>query len=417
MRRLYTIILYALIPLMIIRLFWKARKLPAYRQRICERFTVGPRLQSADVWLHAVSLGEVVAAIPLIEALLAKHRQVIVTTTTPTGSQRLIAHFGRRIQHQYLPYDLPWALRRFYKQVNARIAIIMETELWPNLIHYARKYGLSIVIANARISDKSFMQYKKIKFMLKPIFHKLNFILAQSEEDVHRFITLGARSDLIANAGNMKFDIDKQSQSSQIELIRQLKNQWGFERKVLIIASTHDQEEELWLQQFTQLQQHIPNLLLLIAPRHPERFLSVFELSLANHYNTALRSMPASIEQSTEVIILDCLGELLSFYQVCDYAFIGGSLVPVGGHNVLEPIAMQVPVLTGPYMQNSKSICQDLSIAGAIEIANNIDELVSKLITLDSKPHLREKQIKNANTVMDNNKGAVLRHLQVIDRL
>ena len=411
LRSVYTFLLYLLTPFILFRLYWKGRRLKEYRCRIAERFSLTP-MQPTDVWLHAVSLGEVVAATPLIEALLAKRWRVLITTMTPTGSQQVIARFGARVAHQYLPYDLPWALRRFFRAIDARLGIIMETELWPNLIEFATREKVPMILMNARISDKAFSSYKRTRFFFKPVLSKFKAILAQSELDAARFVKLGAAKRRVHAIGNMKFDLQIQSVSRiQVETF---KIKWGSERPVFIVASTHDDEENQLLTRLKQLKSVIPNVLVIIAPRHPERFKAVYDLCCQLGLNTALRSEPESISNLIDVIVLDSLGELLSFYETSDYAFVGGSLVPVGGHNVLEPIAMQVPVFTGPFMMNSKAICAELLAAKAMQSFDNVDALYAAIIRLHRNPSQRIEQIKNANAVLALNKGTVARSMKVV---
>ncbi len=416
MRRLYSFLFYLLIPVLLLRLFWKGRRLPAYRSRIGERFSLGKGLSpEIDVWIHAVSLGEVVAATPLVDALLAKKLRILVTTMTPTGSERVLARFGTQVSHQYIPYDLPWAVRRFLKTIKARIGIIFETELWPNIIYWAKQMKMPLIIVNARISDSAFRHYYPARFLFNPILKQVTCILAQSDDDAKRFIALGALEENVSVCGNIKFDLQTQVPGSQNYM--QLKQGWGEQRTVLIAASTHDDEERQILARLTTLKERIPDLLLLIAPRHPERFQAIYQMGKELGFKTVLRSQPEMIDNNTEVVVVDSLGELLGFYQLSDFAFVGGSLVPVGGHNVLEPIAMRVPVFTGPYMHNSKSICRDLCAAGAMQMTSDVDALVTALITMHHNKGQRERQIENANTVLVANQGSVARCLQKIDDL
>ncbi len=414
-RFLYTILLYLLIPYILLRLYWKGRRLPAYRQRIRERFSLDiPAAPGVDVWLHAVSLGEAVAAAPLIEALLDKQLSVLVTTMTPTGSAYITKRFADRISHQYVPYDFPWALKRFFKKINARIGIIMETELWPNLINQATRAELPLLLINARISDKAYDSYRKARFFFKPVLMQFQAIYAQSVLDAKRFISLGAPVDRVHVAGNMKFDI--QVSVTNQACIKELKARWGKQRPVFIAASTHDDEESRILGCLPRLQAAIPDLLCLIAARHPERFNSVYELSRQQGFKTGLRSHPETIDKDTDVVVLDSLGELMGFYQVSHYAFVGGSLVPVGGHNVLEPIAMQVPVFCGPFMQNSKSVCADLCAAKAMQIVADANALAESVIRMHQDPALGVQQVQNATGVLEANRGSVARYLDLVCR-
>lgn len=412
-RAVYTLLLYLATPFILLRLYWKGRKLPAYRQRLNERFSLGSITSSkVDVWIHAVSLGEVVAATPLIDALLKQDYRVLVTTMTPTGSHQVKSRFKEHVQHQYVPYDYPWALKRFFNAISARVGIIMETELWPNLISQARLSNMSLVMANARISDKAYWQYYLARCIFSSVLNQFDVILTQSELDASRFIAVGATSNRVRNLGNMKFDLQLTNYTYAIH--EQLPTQWGISRPVFIAASTHDNEESLLLNEFHRLKIAIPDILLLIAPRHPERFEAVFDLAKTAGFKLGLRSNPSTITRENDVIILDCLGELLGFYQLSDYAFVGGSLVPIGGHNVLEPISMNVPVFCGPYINNSKSICNDLAMEKAIQITSNVTKLVDTIIQLHQLPELKKQQISNAAAFLKANQGSIERYVTVL---
>jgi len=414
MRFFYSFLMYLLTPFILVRLWWKGRSLPAYRERISERFFLSKHeYKPVDVWIHAVSLGEVIAAIPLIDAMLEKNWSLLVTTMTPTGSERVQARFGNKVTHQYLPYDLPGILKRFFKKIQPRVGVIMETELWPNLIYQARAAKVPLLLANARISDDSLNGYKKIKFLIKPILNQFSAILAQGDEDARRYITLGARKEIVHVLGNMKFDL--QTNTIDSKRFSDLKSHWGTERVAVIAASTHENEEAQILSHLKRLQQAIPGVILLIAPRHPERFQSVFQLCIQSGFKTGLRSDANTLSSENEIVVLDSVGERLGLYQISDYAFVGGSLVPVGGHNVLEPIAMHVPVLSGSQVHNFKAICNDLQIAQGILLVQHANEVVDGIIKLHTDPAFRQQMIKNATEVFEKNKGSVIRHLQQIE--
>ncbi|CAM2856102.1 lipid IV(A) 3-deoxy-D-manno-octulosonic acid transferase [Legionella worsleiensis] len=384
--------------------------------RISERFSIGiPVNKAIDVWLHAVSLGEVIAATPLIDVMLEKNWSVLVTTMTPTGSERVRLRFGDKVMHSYIPYDLPRVLMRFLGKVKPRIVVIMETELWPNLIHQTHAHKVPLVLANARLSERSMRGYIKFKWFFKPLLNQFSAILTQSDDDARRFIALGARASHVQVLGNMKFDL--QTHTVDTSHVAELKSHWGNYRTVVIAASTHDGEESCLLAELPRLQKAIPNVILLIAPRHPERFQTVYQLSVQAGFNTGLRSNLVSISKSNDIVIVDTLGELLGLFQISDYAFVGGSLVPVGGHNVLEPIAMNVPVLSGHHVDNFKTICRDLLDAEAIQIVTQAGELIDAIITLHHDKAFQGRMVKNARTVLENNKGSVLKHLGIIEQI
>ncbi|MDI9819085.1 MULTISPECIES: lipid IV(A) 3-deoxy-D-manno-octulosonic acid transferase [unclassified Legionella] len=414
MRQAYSLLMYLLVPWLLLRLWWKGKRIPSYRRRISERFALNKVPQDGvDVWIHAVSLGEVIAVTPLINALLGKQRKIMVTTMTPTGSEQVRQRFGSSITHQYVPYDLPWIVKRFYKNIRPRSVVFVETELWPNLIYYAHKAKIPLFLVNARLSERSYQGYKKLKFFFQLMLGQFDAILTQSEDDAKRYQALGAPKEKVQVVGNIKFDL--QTQAANPGVFRQLKTRWGSHRTVIIIASTHDNEEELILSGLGTLQAAIPDVLLLIAPRHPERFQQIYQLSRQMKFNTGLRSKIDTLKPDNEVIVLDSLGELLGFYQVSDYAFVGGSLIPVGGHNVLEPIAMEVPVLTGPYIHNFKTICCDLMEAKAIESVRHVNELIERIVSLHQDKERKNSLVRNATLVLEKNKGAVARYAEKIE--
>jgi 3-deoxy-D-manno-octulosonic-acid transferase len=413
MRRIYSIFLYVFMPFIVLRLYWKSRRLPAYRQRIAERFAWSREtLSPVDVWLHAVSLGEVVASAPLVQHLLSRGWRVMVTTMTPTGSAQVIKQFGSNVSHQYVPYDLPYIFKRFYKKLRPRLGIIMETELWPNLIVQAKRANVPLLLINGRISDSAYPQYYRFRVFFKPVLNQLTKIMTQSLSDAERFRQLGASSHRVEVVGNIKFDMPLCVQdSSKLTEYKALTEKWGAQRFVVIAASTHQDEEAQILIQLRRLQQAIPHVLLLIAPRHPERFQMVYRLCSQHDFKTGLRSALVSIDGSLEVVVLDSIGELSWFYALSDVAFVGGSLVPIGGHNVLEPIAVNVPVFCGPYMQNAQSVCDELLFAKALIQIQSAAALIDEIIQLHVDPIRRSQQIQNATDVLKANQGALMRYV------
>jgi 3-deoxy-D-manno-octulosonic-acid transferase len=406
--------MYLLSPYLLFRLWWKGRRLPAYKRRISERFCWDDLdVMKFDIWIHAVSLGEVIAATPLVEAVLDKKWSVIITTMTPTGAEQVAKHFGGRVLHRYVPYDLLGVVKRFFKKIKPQIGVIMETELWPNLLAEAKLAGVPLFLANARLSERSSRGYLRFKFLFKPIVNQFAGVLAQSQEDAERFIALGVEAEKVRVLGNMKFDL--QVHAVEMEQFQELKNCWGAQRTVFISASTHSDEEARIINQLKTLQGAIPGVLLLIAPRHPERFQEVYQLCLQQGFNVGLRSDPQTLSSQNEVIVLDSLGELLGFYQLSDYAFVGGSLAPVGGHNVLEPIAMNVPVLSGPHVHNFKTICRDLVEAKALILVDDVESLIAAIIQLHNDKALKDSMVQRAAQVLQSNKGAAGRYLSAIE--
>ncbi len=414
MRRFYSFLMYLLTPYLLLRLWWKGKSLPAYRNRIAERFSLDKRpTEKVDIWVHAVSLGEVIAVTPLIDELINKQWKILITTMTPTGAERVKIRFGTKVSHRYVPYDLPWVLRRFFKDVQPRLGLIVETELWPNLIHFARKAEVPLFLINARLAERSYKGYKKVEFLFKPLLNQFKAIFSQSEDDAKRFKALGADDSRVIVLGNMKFDL--QTQNINSELFLKLQERWGNDRPVVMAASTHEDEELQLLIPLKKLQSSLANMVLLIAPRHPERFQKVFQLAVEKGFNTGLESKVETLSPDNEVIVLDSLGELMGFYQVADYAFVGGSFVPVGGHNVLEPIAMKVPVFSGPHVHNFKTICRDLQEAQAIELATDAEDLADRIIAVHKNNEKKQLLVTNATAVLEANKGAVQRYVAQVE--
>lgn len=413
MRRIYTIFLYFLVPFIILRLFIKSMRFSEYRKRIKERFGF-VAVKPADIWIHAVSLGEVNAVIPLVKELLSRNFKVIITTMTPTGSKQILSTFGDKVQHCYVPYDFPIILQRFLNKIKVKAVLILETEIWPNMIAIAKEQNCKLFLINGRISDKSISSYKKFRFFFKNCLNQFDRIFAQSSIDKQRFIEIGADESRVEILGNIKFDnIIKKNNDDLLHL----KQKWGAERPVLILASTHNNEEELFFDNLKNLQKAINGLLLVIAPRHPERFNRVHSLSVQNGFKTALRSEEATINPDCDVLVVNTLGELNKFYGLADYAFVGGSFVPIGGHNVLEPIAWNIPVFTGPHMQNSREIVAQLLEEGAMIVAKDIQDLSDNLINLYNNQQKLLEITKKAEKLLKNNQGSIKKYLNHIEEV
>ena len=338
-----------------------------------------------------------------------------MTTMTPTGSDRVIKQFGQRVMHRYVPYELPFALRRFFKTFKPRVGVIVETELWPNLIYFAQHAKVPLVLFNARLSQKSFGGYVKFRWFFKPFLNQFHGIYAQTEADADRFKILGAADGLVHVTGNLKFDLEIKQINFDVFLA--IKSCWGRDRVIVIAASTHEDEEQQLLTCLRSLQEKIPKLLFLIAPRHPERFNKIYQLAQTMGFNTGLRSDVSRLHEHNEVVILDCLGELLGFFSISDYAFVGGSLVSTGGHNMLEPIAMGVPVFTGPFVYNFLAICNSLLAVGGIIQIKSAEDFVCSL----SKLHYSEsdkRQLRHAaSEVLQINQGALQRYWMITEEV
>ncbi|TDK54966.1 lipid IV(A) 3-deoxy-D-manno-octulosonic acid transferase [Pseudomonas moraviensis] len=420
-RTLYTALFYLGLPLVAIRLWLRARKAPAYAKRIGERFTLGmPTLQPGGIWVHAVSVGESIAAAPMIRALLERYPTLPITVTcmTPTGSERIQALFANeaRIQHCYLPYDLPCAAARFLDRVQPSLAVIMETELWPNHIHQCAKRGIPVALANGRLSQRSAKGYGRFSKLTAPMLAEMSLLAVQTEAEAQRFRDLGARPETVEVTGSIKFDLTIDPQL--LQRAAELRSQWqAQERPVWIAASTHEGEDEVVLDAHRRLLANHPDALLILVPRHPERFNSVFELCQREGFATVRRSTGANVDAQTSVLLGDTMGELLFLYALADSAFVGGSLVPNGGHNLLEPAALAKPVLSGPHLFNFLDIAAQLREAGALAEVDDAEGLAVEVQRLFELPRDAQRMAEAGLAVMRRNQGALQRLLDGLARL
>lgn len=420
-RTLYTALFYLGLPLVAIRLWLRSRKAPAYAKRIGERFSLGlPAMQTGGIWVHAVSVGESIAAAPMIRALLVRYPQLPITVTcmTPTGSERIQALFANepRIQHCYLPYDLPCAAARFLDRVQPKLAVIMETELWPNHIDQCARRGIPVVLANARLSERSAKGYGRFARLTAPMLGQMSLFAVQTEAEAERFRQLGARPETVEVTGSIKFDLSIDPQL--LERARDLRQQWqAMERPVWIAASTHEGEDAVVLDAHRQLLASYPNALLILVPRHPERFNSVFELCQQQGFATVRRSAGESVGATTSVLLGDTMGELLFLYALADSAFVGGSLVANGGHNLLEPAALAKPVISGPHLFNFLEIAAMLREAGALQEVDDAEGLAVAVQRLFELPRDAQKMAEAGLKVLKANQGALQRLLDGLDRL
>lgn len=417
-RTLYTLLFHLALPLIVVRLLWRARKAPAYSKRIGERFAVGlPTFEPGGIWIHAVSVGESIAAAPMIRALQDRypHLPITVTCMTPTGSERIRALFGDTVRHCYLPYDLPWTASRFLQRLRPKLAVVMETELWPNHIHQCARRGIAVVLANARLSERSARGYARLARLTAPMLAELSLIAAQTEAEAERFRQLGARDACVEVTGSIKFDLSVDP--SLHERAAQLRQQWGAAmRPIWIGASTHTGEDEILLAAHRQLLAEQPDALLILVPRHPERFGSVYELCRKQDLATVRRSLGEPLHAETQIMLGDTMGELLFLFALADVAFVGGSLVPTGGHNLLEPAALGKPVLTGPHLFNFLDIAAQLRDAGALFEITSAPELAAQIMAFWNEPELAERARTAGYAVMRNNQGALERLLAGLGR-
>ncbi len=421
MRFLYSLLIRCAAPLAFAVVLWRGFRDRGYWQGLGERFGFGARLSgTADtIWLHAVSLGEVSAAAPLIRRLQVQlpHSALVLTTATPAGRARALSLLGGGVDIRFLPYDTPGAVARFLARTRPRLAIILETELWPNLFARCRASRIPLLLVNARLSEKSVARYQQLDRMFGGMVHELFsgpvFIAAQSAADAARFQAIGAAPTQTAVIGNIKFDLHAaaaaQSQGKSLRL------EWsGRERPVWIAGSTHAGEEAQVLTAHAELLTTMPDALLLLVPRHKDRFDSVAQLLGARGLSYVRRSSGAAPTAQTQVILVDTLGELSMLYAAADVAFVGGSLVPVGGHNLLEPAALGLPVLTGPSHANSREVAMLLLQQGAALEVADAQALSKTLSQLLNDPHERERIGERAKDLIAANRGSVNRILDLV---
>ncbi|GAB3105315.1 3-deoxy-D-manno-octulosonic acid transferase [Aestuariicella hydrocarbonica] len=423
MRWFYSLVFYLSLPLVVVRLLWRARSAPAYARRWGERFgffAARPGNRPA-IWLHAVSVGETLAALPLIKQLQLRYPQhdLIVTTTTPTGSERVKAAFGETVFHVYAPYDLPDCLGRFLRRARPQLAVIMETELWPNTIAACHKRQIPVVIANARLSEKSARGYGRFAALATPMLQQVSMVAAQAQADGQRFVNLGVPSDKLSVTGNIKFDLTLDATvRAQAQAIRQRWQGTGqasnSARPILLAASTHQGEDALLLQAFATLLPEHPSLLLVLVPRHPERFERV-AAEASRNYRLQKHSEGGAVAADTQVVVGDTMGELLALLGASDLVFMGGTWVPNGGHNLIEPAAWAKPVFCGPSLFNFAEVSRLLKEAGGLQVVETPADLALAVAQALSSPERSERMGQAAQQVADANRGALERLLGVID--
>lgn len=416
MRVIYSAILYLLLPVIVLRLFFRSWGNPAYRLRWQERFGCLqlPGHEHPLIWIHAVSVGEVRAAKPLVDALRREYPgfRIMITTMTPTGAETVLQLFGNTVLHRYVPYDFPGAVRRFIQATRPGVLMVMETELWPNLFHYCRVCQVPVILINGRMSVHSARRYRLVAPLTSSTLGNLSLIGVQSMRDAEHFVSLGASTDKISVTGNLKFDFAlPEDFQTRFALIRQ---GWASARPVWIAASTHAGEEAALLQAHARILNEYPDCLLIIAPRHPERCGEVAELCKKSGFRFVQKTARACPDESIQVFILDTLGELIYYYALARLAFVGGSLVRVGGHNMLEPASLGIPVITGPYFYNFHEIGTLLQEAGAARVIYNEYELAAEVIRLLSNEKLRQDAGQRGRHMVLENRGSIDRILNSI---
>ncbi len=417
MRLFYIVIAYLLAPVVIGALALRGFRDRTHWQGFSQRFGFGAPVEKPGIWVHAVSVGEVQASAPLVNALVARYPDVplVLTTVTPTGRARARALFKDRVDVRYVPVDLPGSVRRFFARVRPRLAVILETEIWPNLYNRCGRLNVPLVMASARISPRSVNRYRRLVGLFRDALSHGIFIAAQSEEDAERFRSIGASPQRTHVIGNIKFDF---GYPPDIETRgHELRTLLGLHRPVWIAGSTHAKEEDLLLDAHALIRQRFSNALLVMVPRHPPRFGDVADAMRARGIPYVTRTSGAAPRAEAQVFLLDTLGELPPFYAAGDVAFVGGSLLPIGGHNLLEPAALSRPTVAGPHNFNSADIAKLLVERGAVKIVHDAVELAKVVGDLLGDPATRARMGAAGREAMDQNRGAVDRLMAFIQPL
>ena len=415
MRRFgYTLALFALLPFTLIYLLWRARRQPAYLRHWGERFGFGKPLSTTRplIWIHAISVGETRAAQPLVNALRQRYpdHAILLTHMTPTGRDTGQELFGDAVEQRYLPYDFPFAVAAFLHRAQPRVGILMETEIWPNLIHAARSRDIPMLLVNARLSAKSARRYARVAKLTRAALESLSAIGAQRHADAQALEQLGGRG--IAVTGNMKFDVEPPADAAALGLV--LRNSFA-ERPVWVAASTREGEEELLLKAFSLLTTQ--SALLILVPRHPQRFDQVALLLERAGLAYQRRSAKQPISASTRILLGDSMGELNVYYGACDIAFVGGSLKPFGGQNLIEPCALGKPVLFGPYTYNFAAAAQAALDSGAALRVRDAAALMAELDRLFLDADRRARMGAAALQFASLHRGATNKTLALIEPL
>lgn len=400
-----------------LRLFWRARKTKDYARRLRERFAYQsvPNEWQSGLWVHAVSVGEVLAAVPMVKAIQQQYPDlpIVITTMTPTGSARVVANFADSVYHCYVPYDLPTVVARFLTKIKPRALMLLETELWPNILHQCKTKHIPVMLANARMSEKSFNGYSRIKHTTQQMLSAITILAAHAQTDAERFIKLGMAKERVTVTGSIKFEL--KLPASLLEKAEVLRKVLGEQRPIWVAGSTHEGEDEQVLAAHEIILKTLSNALLIISPRHPERFNNVYQLATKKGFKVARRSTNEQCTEQTLVYLADTMGELLLMYAAIDVAFVGGSLVDHGGHNLLEPASLGIASITGFSNYNFTDISSMLISANATLQVNDSNQLAQVVLQLLQDSNQRFEMGEKGRQVIDQNKGALAAHLKLLE--
>lgn len=418
MQFLYSLIVLLCTPLVLLYLGLRGIKDKRYLHRWAERFGFFDAGQAVEgVVIHAASVGEFNAASPLIKSLLIKFPKlpVTVTTLTPTGSQRVASELGAQVFNIYVPLDTAGAVARFYRRLKPKLVIVMETEIWPNLYRGAQRRNIPLIIANARLSENSVKQYQQFPTLIARSLASVAWVGAQSNEDARRMVSCGSNQLKTEVTGNLKFDI--QIVASLSEQAQALRTGWGSNRRVLVAGSTHEADESALIPAFVQLLKAQPDALLILVPRHPERFEAAAQAARSAGFDVRLFSEAASCAAPTQCLVIDTMGQLMNYYAAADVAYVGGSMGEQGGHNALEPAALGKPIIIGPNTWNAKEIVQGLVDCGAARQVFDANDILATVQLLFGDGLLLDQMGRSGLDLIENNRGALKLTLDAIDRL
>lgn len=402
---IYSQLIRLILPFILLRLWWNGRRAPDLRRNWHQRLGLVPAMRGAVVWVHAVSVGETIAAAPMIRRLLARNPgiTILMTAMTDTGLAQAQKMFGDQVHYAYAPYDTPGAIRRFMDRVNPRILVIMETEIWPNMIRQCRARRVPVFLINARLSERSARGYERVRGLAAPIMRSISWVAAQAEKDAERFRRIGVAPAKVAVTGSVKFDVDipEDVRAAAAELRQKLAG-----RPVWIAGSTHGSENDDLLAAHGRVLTDHPNALLILVPRHPDRFEPVAERAVKEGLTLARRSRGEDPGRA-QVYLGDTMGELMMLYGASDLAFVGGSLIKRGGHNPLEPAGWGIPVFSGPHIFNFETIYQRLLDDRGVKLVADADDLAAHVSSLFSDDKERQAIGQRALAVVNKNRGAL----------
>jgi 3-deoxy-D-manno-octulosonic-acid transferase len=418
MRFFYSVLIVLLTPFVLVYFALRGIRDREYLRRWRERFGfIEVSDKQHGVWVHAASVGEFNAASPLIRALLKTYPDIplTVTTLTPTGSERVKRDLGNKVLHGYIPIDIPFAAKRFLNRLQPRLIIVMETEIWPNLYLQSQRLNIPLLMANARLSNRSAKRFQYFSGFVKRVLQTVTWIGAQSSADADRLVGCGANPQNIVMTGNLKFDLSVPASLEEKAIA--LRSGWGAQRPVLVAGSTHEADESVIIPAFVDLLKTIPDALLILVPRYPERFTRATQLAKTAGLRTELRSHGEVCSEQAQCFVIDTLGELLDYYACADVAFVGGSIGDQGGHNALEPAALGKPVLLGPNMDNAREIASQLLESNAALCVTSQKELQLAVEQILTDGALRDSMGQAGRHLVEKNKGALELTLNAVDRL